>query len=185
MVGRIELICGCMFSGKTGRLIQELLAARQADCTVRAFKHRVDRRYDVCQLATHDGRRSEAEAVGSPEELLERGADVEVVGLDELHFFDRRMAEACETMRARGQRLIVVGLDHDSWGQTFPLVERLKEIADSVQIMRVPCVVCGAPARFSQRLVPLRGDDMVGGPGEYEPRCARCFKPLSSPAPEY
>ena len=95
------------------------------------------------------------------------------------------MAKVCEALRARGQRIIVVGLDHDSWGQTFPLVERLKEIADSVQIMQVPCVVCGTPARYSQRLVPLRGDDMVGGLGEYEPRCARCFVPLSSPAPEY
>ena len=98
MAGRIELICGCMFSGKTGWLIHELLVARQAGCTVMAFKHRVDRRYDVCQLATHDGRRLEAEAVESPEELLERGADVEVVGWMKYTFSTgvwRRSARRC------------------------------------------------------------------------------------------
>jgi thymidine kinase len=174
-----------MFSGKTARLIDALEAARAAGRSVCAFKHPLDRRYDPCQLATHDGRRFPATIVATPTEVRERGAAVQVVGIDEAQFFGRELAHACETMRARGQHVVVAGIDHDAWGRPFPPLPRLKEIADAVLLLEVPCRVCARPARYSQRMVPVTNTDMVGGPGEYEPRCAECFQPLPPAAPEY
>jgi len=183
--GRLEVICGCMFSGKTRRLIEELEVAQCGGQAVRAFKHRLDRRYGLDCLATHDGKRFAASAVTDAAQALTGSVGSEVVGIDEAQFFGRALAHACQMMRARGQRVIVAGIDHDAWGRPFPPLPQLKEMADQVEILHAPCRVCGAPARFSQRMVPVTDPDMVGGPGEYEPRCARCFQPLPPPAPNY
>ena len=185
MAGRLEVICGCMFSGKTARLIALLEDARRAERRVAAFKHQLDARYDACHLATHDGRRFDALAVDDATDILERGAETDVVAVDEAQFFGRPLIGVCEALRTRGQRVIIVGIDHDAWGQEFTPLPQLKAIADAVDVLHVPCTVCGQPACFSQRVVPITRPDMVGGPAEYEPRCAACFRPLPPPAPRY
>lgn len=184
-MGRIEVICGCMFAGKTARLIERLEAARQAGRTVRAFKHALDARYDAGHLATHDGRRFDALVTADADEIVRHGATADVVGIDEAQFFGRPLVGACVTLRGQGRQVIVVGIDHDAWGQEFVPLPQLKRLADHVEVLCVPCTRCGAPARFSQRMVPVKNADMVGGPAEYEPRCARCFQPLPPPAPRY
>lgn len=184
-VGRIELICGCMFSGKTRRLIEAVQAAQRVGRSVRAFKHRLDRRYDGGQLATHNGLRCDATSVSRTAAIDEHGAGVEVVAIDEAQFFGRELVEACQAMRTRGQHVYVAGIDHDAWGRPFPPLPRLKALADDVVVLHAPCGVCGQPACYSQRLVPVTNPDMVGGPGEYEPRCTAHFHPLPPPAPTY
>ncbi|MGD8453285.1 MAG: thymidine kinase [Phycisphaerae bacterium] len=184
-VGRLEVVSGCMFSGKTARLIERLEQARADGRSVCAFKHALDRRYDTCRLATHDGRRFDAVAVSSGADIIEQSAAYAVVGIDEAHFFGRALVETCTSLRRRGQRVIVAGLPFDAWGQPFPPLPELQELAERVEVLRVPCTKCGQPACYSQRVVPVTNPDMVGGPGEYEPRCPACFEPLPPPAPVY
>ncbi|MBW7906429.1 MAG: thymidine kinase [Phycisphaerae bacterium] len=184
--GRIEVICGCMFSGKTSLLIERLRAAQAAGRSVRAFKHVLDGRYDPAALATHDARRFPAESVADADALAAAAHDCGVVGIDEAHFFGGALVERVRRLAGRGATVIVAGIDHDAWGQAFPMMDELKRLADDVCVRTVPCGACGAPARLSQRMTPLTPeDDMVGGPGAYEPRCAACFRPLPPPAPAY
>ena len=184
-VGRIVVICGCMFSGKTARLIERLEAARGAGRRVIALKHRLDDRYDELHLYTHDGRSFAAQPASDVAQIAALVGDAEVIGLDEAQFFGRELVPLCRTLRERGRTLIVAGIDHDAWGQPFPPLPELKEIADEVELRHMPCVVCGRPARYSQRMVPVQAGQMVGGPEEYQPRCAACFEPLPAPAPVY
>jgi thymidine kinase len=174
VAGRIEVICGCMFSGKTARLIDRLAAAAGRGLPPAAFKHVLDVRYDSCHLAPHDGRRCEAVAV----EIVQRSAGADVIGIDEAQFFGAALITMCTTLRDLGRHVIVAGIDHDAWGHPFTPLPELKELADAVEVRHVPCRVCGRPARYSQRMVPVRDGNMVGGPAEYEPRCAACFQPL-------
>ena len=183
--GRLEIICGCMFAGKTARLIALLEAAGVRGHRAVAFKHRLDARYDPQHLATHDGRRFDSLTAADPAAIEARCATADVIGIDEAQFFGRGLVPVCEHLRARGQRVIVAGIDHDAWGRPFPPLPQLKEIADAVELMHAPCTVCGRPARFSQRVARLSDPDMVGGPGEYQPRCETCFQPLPPPAPDY
>jgi thymidine kinase len=178
VAGRIEVICGCMFSGKTARLIDRLAAAAGRGLPTAAFKHVLDVRYDSCHLATHDGRRCEAVAVGDAGEIVQRSAGADVIGIDEAQFFGAALITMCTTLRDLGRHVIVAGIDHDAWGHPFTPLPELKELADAVEVLHVPCRVCGRPARYSQRMVPVRDGNMVGGPAEYEPRCAACFQPL-------
>ncbi len=183
--GRIELICGCMFSGKTGHLIERLQSAADQGLRVRAFKHALDVRYDRGVLATHDGRRFPASATTGVHALIDAAASADLIGIDEAQFFGPALPAALLERRARGCAAVLAGIDHDTWGRPFPPLPQIKELADVVLVLRTPCRVCGAPARYSQRIAPVVDGELVGGPEAYEPRCRECFRPLDLPAPPY
>ena len=183
--GRIVVISGCMFAGKTARLIAHLHVAHDAGRRVFACKHCLDTRYDTAELRTHDGRRFPAHPVASAGEIAISAGDAEVVGIDEAQFFGRALLEVCRALAAEGRDVVVAGIDHDAWGQPFPPLPQLKELADAVEPQYAPCTVCGRPAEYSQRVTPVRAGDMVGGPADYKPRCEQCFQPLPGPAPVY
>jgi thymidine kinase len=174
-----------MFSGKTGRLIELLESERAAGRRVVACKHQLDARYDATRLATHDGRSFTAVAAGDAGQVLARAGDADVVGIDEAQFFGRALVAVCQTLTRDGKMVIVAGIDHDTWGQPFPPLPELKALADEVEQKHAPCAVCGQPAEFHQRMVPVVGGDLVGGPNEFEPRCRGHFTPLPPPAPAY
>ena len=182
-----------MFAGKTAELIMRLEAARDAGRRVAAFKHVLDARYEPQRLVTHDRRVYEAVAVDRVAGLrsgVASSGPLEVIGIDEVHFFGVQheavaLVELCRSEVAVGREVIAVGLEHDAWGQPFPPIPQLAAVADEVLRLRAPCTVCGAPAAYSQRMVPLGNDQMVGGPAEYEPRCARCFVAIAGDKPLY
>lgn len=179
--GRIEVIQGCMFSGKTEELIARLHAAQSDGRRVIAFKHAIDDRYDADHLATHAGEKFPARRAPSAAAIEQLAADAEVVGIDEGHFFSRPLIAAARRLCAAGKRVIVVGLEHDAWGRPFDPMPQLAELALLVVCKRVPCTVCGDAAMFTQRMVPVTTRCMVGGVGDYQPRCRAHFQPLPGP----
>lgn len=183
--GRLTVICGCMFAGKTAALIERLAEAQRAGRRVCAFKHAIDVRYQAARLATHDGHTFPAQVASTAADILAQRGDADVMGVDEAQFFGRPLVGACRTLVASGVDVLVVGIDHDAWGRPFPPLPELTRLADEVRVLSAPCRVCGRPARFSERLVPVTDPLMVGGPEAYEPRCAACFHPLPAPAPAY
>lgn len=183
--GRIELICGCMFAGKTKLLIERLANAHAAGLRVLAVKHALDARYEAAALATHDGQRFPAYAMSDIQEVERRSADVDVIGLDEGQFFGPELVTLSNRLKSAGKHVIIAGIDYDAWKRPFPPFPQLKEIADQIDVRTAPCGACGKPARHSQRMVPITDKFMVGGPEAYEPRCGNCFEPLPQPAPDY
>lgn len=175
--GRMELVCGPMFAGKTTMLIKRLRAAREAGEAVVVVKPARDTRYGVERIVTHDGAALDARPIRTTAELIPAVAAATVVGVDEAHFFDASLAEECQLLSRRGVRVIVAGVDLDHRGCWFDVMAALRRIADEVTCVEAVCARCGTPARFTQRLVA--GDDriIVGGAGDYEPRCERCFQP--------
>lgn len=178
--GGIELILGCMFSGKTTRMLRRLLSAEPG--TYATFKHQRDTRYVQRMIVTHSGLSIEAEVVRASGEIIARLPDgVGMVGIDEAHFFDAGLPEVCEELRGRGVEVILTGLDRTSWGRPFPIIERLRGSADFVRMMTAVCARCGGAGEHTQRLTPVVGGDIVGGPDAFEPRCAACWRPPPEP----
>lgn len=176
-----------MFAGKTATLIGRLQDARTRGLRVRAFKHTIDTRYAAGRLATHDGRCFDATLAASAADLLAQAAEgaTDVCGVDEAQFFGRELAPVCTALRARGLLLIVAGIHNDAWGRPFAPFPQLIAAADRVDVLRAACRDCGAPAEYSQRLTPVADEFMIGGLGEYAPKCSACFEPLPAPAPPY
>jgi thymidine kinase len=184
--GRIEVICGCMFSGKTEELIRRLHHVQIARQKLRAFTPHNDTRYAVGNLVSHNGVRIEAHPVKSMREVLDQSQDdVQVVALDELHFLDddpEITLAICQTLADRGKRVIVAGLDQDFRATPFAAMSRLLSVAEQVDKLFAICVRCGAYATRSQRLIdgqpaPLDAPTIVvGGLEMYEARCRACFE---------
>lgn len=177
-IGQIEVICGCMFSGKSEELLRRLRRAAIARQKVQAFKPAVDTRHALDSIVSHDARSIPSTAVGDPREILERlDPDTRVVGIDEAQFLNGSLPEVCEALAGRGLRVVVAGLDQDYLGQPFEPIPHLLAIADSITKVFAVCVVCGRPATKSQRLIPSDERVVVGGGAIYEPRCRACFDP--------
>jgi thymidine kinase len=175
--GRLELIHGCMFSGKTTELIRRLTEARQAGAAVVAIKPRRDTRYAHNKLVSHAGEDFSAAVADDAEQIRASAGEFDVVAIDEVHFFDATVADACRTLVEAGRRVIVAGVDLDHRGQLLPAVEALLAIADDATRMTARCVRCGGVAEHSQRMVDSDERIVVGGTDLYEPRCASCFHP--------
>ena len=187
--GRIELICGCMFAGKTRELIRRLSSAEDTEGPVIAFKHALDDRSNVRALVSHDGRQFPATPVSTARGLLLAMTDANVIGIDEAQFFGGELVDACARMAADGRRVIVAGLDRTCFGEAFEATMALRRIASMRTQLHARCAQCGAIAEYTQRLRDDTSADaahhadpaLVGGPEAYEPRCARCFRPVSHP----
>ena len=177
-MGQIEVICGSMFSGKTEELIRRLRRAGFARQRIQVFKPGQDDRFDKEAVVSHAQERFEAKAVASSADLLRAVDDrTEVVGIDEVQFFDGGIVEVLDKLANRGMRVIVAGLDQDYLGRPFEPMPQIMAIAEYVTKTLAVCVRCGSPANRSQRLVASEGRVLVGAGDAYEPRCRRCFEP--------
>ena len=181
--GHIELICGSMFSGKTEELIRRLRRAEIAKQRVQVFSHRLDTRYGESRVASHSGANWESLPAQNAEQILEQLDPVAtVVAIDEAQFFDWKIAEVVNALAHRGIRVIVAGLDMDFRGEPFGPMPLLMAHAEQVDKLSAICVVCGAPASRTQRLIngaPARYDDpviLVGANEVYEARCRHCHQ---------
>jgi thymidine kinase len=176
--GWIEVITGSMFSGKSEELIRRLRRAQIARQKVQIFKPLVDNRFSDDHIVSHSDMRIASSAVRSSDELARSvDDDTEVVGIDEGQFFDLNLPAACNTLADRGKRVIVAGLDQDFLGRPFEPMPQLLAIAEYITKTLAICMVCGAPANHTQRLVASSERVLVGAQGTYEARCRRCFDP--------
>ena len=183
--GWIEVITGSMFSGKSEELIRRLRRAQIARRKVQIFKPRIDSRYADDHITSHSEMRIPSENLVSSRELLDRVLeDTEVVGIDEGQFFDAELPAVCNTLADQGRRVIVAGLDQDYLGKPFEPMPQLLAIAEYITKTLAICMVCGAPANHTQRLVANSERVLVGAQGTYEARCRHCFDPTLAEAEE-
>ena len=173
--GRVEVVCGSMFSGKTEELIRRLRRAQFAKQKVEIFKPAIDVRYSEEEVVSHEGNSIVSTPVDSSASILLMGQDTDVVGIDEAQFFDEHIVEVCNELAARGIRVIVAGLDLDFKGQPFGPMPQLCAIADEVTKVHAICVRCGALAYVSHRIVAGEKKVLLGEKQEYEPLCRECY----------
>ena len=174
--GRIEVVCGSMFSGKTEELIRRLKRAEFAKQRVEIFKPALDTRYSDMGGASHDRNSIMSTPVDSSSSILLLSSDIDVVGIDEAQFFDDGLVAVCNELANKGIRVIVAGLDMDFKGVPFGPIPALCAIADEVTKVHAICVRCGALAYVSHRLVNNEKRVMLGEQAEYEPLCRECYR---------
>ena len=173
--GRIEVICGSMFSGKTEELIRRLKRAKFARQKVEIFKPALDTRYSDVEVVSHDSNHITSTPIESSAYILTLTNDVDVVGIDEAQFFDNELVEVCNELARRGVRVIIAGLDMDFRCQPFGPMPALMAVADSVTKVHAICVKCGNLAYVSHRLVDGDKQVLLGEKMEYEPLCRECY----------
>jgi len=179
--GWIEVVCGCMFSGKSEELIRRVRRSIIAKQQVQIFKPDIDTRWSQNSVGSHSGVSLDAIPVTCAGEILqELDSGTEVVAIDEAQFFDDSIITVCEGLADRGLRVIVACLDMDFRGEPFGPAPLLIAIADQVDKLQAICMSCGAPASRTQRMIngepaPYNAPIVVVGAADmYEARCRAC-----------
>ncbi|MCU0413403.1 MAG: thymidine kinase [Ignavibacteriaceae bacterium] len=172
--GWIEVITGCMFSGKTEELIRRLRRAQIAKQKVKIFKPRIDARYSENSIVSHNEQSLPSILIDDIIEVLKLSEDAQVIGIDEAQFFNEGIVHICNLLASRGKRVIVAGLDQDYTGKPFEPMPQLLAIAEYITKQHAICVVCGNPADKTQRKTSESERVIVGAANIYEARCRKC-----------
>jgi thymidine kinase len=172
--GWIEVITGCMFSGKTEELIRRLKRAQIAKQSVKIFKPRIDERYSKNSIVSHNEQSLPSILIDDIIEVLDHANNAQVIGIDEAQFFNESIVHICNLLASRGKRVIVAGLDQDYTGKPFEPMPQLLAIAEYITKQLAICVVCGNPADKTQRKTTNSERVVVGAADIYEARCRRC-----------
>ncbi|WP_371817663.1 thymidine kinase [Amphibacillus sp. MSJ-3] len=190
--GWIELICGSMFSGKSEELIRRIRRAQYGNLKVCVFKPAIDNRYSEETVVSHNGNTIKAHPVTAVSEIIDKiDADLDVIGIDEVQFFDEEIIDTISQLADQGFRVIVAGLDTNFRGEPFGVVPQLMAISESVTKLNAICPRCGSPASRTQRLIngePASYDEpiiLVGASESYEPRCRHCHQVPNQPESKY
>ena len=173
--GQIEVITGSMFSGKTEELIRRLNRARIAKQKVEIFKPSVDKRYDDNDVVSHNETSIRSTPVNFAGDILLLSGDCDVVGIDEVQFFDDQIVSVAQKLANQGKRVILAGLDMDFEGNPFDPMPQLMAIAEYVTKVNAICMKCGRLAAFSLRLSDTKEKVVLGEKESYEARCRKCF----------
>lgn len=181
--GRIEVITGPMFSGKSEELIRRLKRARIARQRVACYKPDIDLRYHRTAIASHSSQTHEASTVATVADLkaalLPQLDQIDVVGIDEAQFFDNQLVPLTVSLVHLGKRVVMAGLDTTFNAEPFGPIPALMAIADEVTKLSAVCMVCGQPAIHTQRLGQSQELVVVGAVGVYEARCRAHFRPFA------
>lgn len=174
--GRLEVLCGPMFSGKSTELIRRLVRAQIAKQKIAVFKPHIDTRF--AGLGSHSKQEFPAYTIhkDTPAMLLDLVGDAQVVGIEEVQFFAPTIVETIQILIQQEKRVIVAGLDLDAWGRPFGSMPTLLALAEDINKYTAICTVCGEDATRSHKIV-LTGDlEDVGDADKYEARCRTHFK---------
>lgn len=176
--GWVELICGSMFSGKSEELIRRVRRAEFAKQKIAVFKPKIDNRYSEQAVVSHNGSSFIAKPISHSIEILHHvEAEIDVIAIDEIQFFDEGIVRVVQQLADSGYRVIVAGLDQDFRGEPFGQMPALMAIAEQITKLQAVCTVCGSPASRTQRLIDGRPASyydpviLVGAQEAYEPRC--------------
>ncbi len=173
--GWIEVICGCMFSGKTEELIRRLNRSLIAQQKVEIFKPSIDKRYHDVKIVSHSEREIRSTPVDFADDIMLLAGECDVVGIDEAQFFDNSIVDVCNKLANSGKRVIVAGLDMDFEGKPFGPMPYLLAVAEFVTKVHAVCVKTGDLASLSFRLTPKSSQVMLGEKDTYEARSRRAF----------
>lgn len=173
--GWIEVICGCMFSGKTEELIRRLNRALIAKQKVEIFKPKVDQRYHPANVVSHNDRALRSTPVNFANDILLLSGDCDVVGIDEAQFFDEDIVAVCNALANQGKRVVIAGLDMNFEGKPFGPMPNLLAVAEFVTKLHAICAQTGELASFSYRLSNDSENVKIGERELYEARSRKPF----------
>ena len=183
MTGRVEVVAGPMFAGKTEELLRRVRRATIARRRVQVFSHRLDVRRGEGRVSSHAGAEYPSLAVASAREIADGvRPGVELVAVDEAQFFDAGLVEVVDELARGGAVVVVAGLDVTFDGRPFELITSLMALAERVDKLTAICTICGEDAIFHARIDGAHSAatdvvaEHVGGGDKYEARCRVHFR---------
>lgn len=181
--GRLELIMGPMFSGKTTEAMRRVELYRQQGKRVMAINHEINKRYGSNVIHSHDKKEinncfSLGDLYHLYDYLRKEYDEADVLFVEETQFFSNAYDFIRNAVDIDGKIVVAAGLDGDYKREPFGDMNRLVSMADEVVKLHALCSVCrdGTLAPFTMRVSKTNSSVVsVGGMGDYEGVCRSCF----------
>lgn len=186
-MGKIEIICGPMFSGKTEELLRRLKRLKYSKKPFILFKPKIEDRYSKNNVVSHDKNSMQAVLVSDSDQIVSfcnQNLHIKNIGIDEVQFLDQKdnlkLMNNILKLKKNGYNIIVSGLDMNSQGFPFLGIPYLLAIADDVQKLKSVCLDCGENGSMSHRINKSRELIQLGSENEYKSLCFNCWKKYNS-----
>jgi len=177
--GRLEVVCGPMFSGKTEELLRRVRRSQIARLPTVLVKPAIDTRYAVGDVVSHDKNAMPSVVVEKASDIMNvlevDGRPALVVAIDEAQFFDDDLPRVCSELANKGMRVIVAGLDLDFNGVPFGSMPQLLALAEEVTKLHAVCVETGRAAHFSHKISGSDDTVELGEKDKYIPLARHAF----------
>jgi len=180
-VGRIEVVCGPMSSGKSEELIRRLRRQKIAGKSIIVFKPQQDVR-DGMQIKSRNHTILDEEVlplhIAKDAITLFEELDIkpDTVAIDEVQFLDQEIVPVVRLIAQMGIDVVIAGLDKNFKGDPFGPMPQLLAIADDVLKLNAVCMKCKeASATYTYRKTSDKEEVVVGGDEAYEARCGTCW----------
>ena len=174
--GKIEIICGSMFSGKTKLLIKRITEAQKNNLIVKVFKPKIDTRYAKEKIVSHDKKGFTAVPIEDPKDIMQLSQSANLVAIDEVQFFNKEIISTCEKLSQKNINIILAGLDLDYLGKPFGIMPILMKMANKITKLNAVCDICSQKAFHTYRVSKIEKKIMLGEKGEYLALCKDCFQ---------
>ena len=183
--GRLTVILGPMFAGKSTELMRRVKREIHAQKKVFVIKYGKDTRYSLNNMATHDKLTLKANAAVSKlgDINKEMWEDADVIAVDEGQFFPD-VVEFCQVAADMGKIVYVSALDGDFRRQPFGRVLELIPLSNEVVKLTAVCMLChDQDACFTRRIVMSEKTELIGGEDLYRAVCRDCYLHPDAPTP--
>ena len=172
--GKIELILGPMFSGKSTRLIELMRKyVYKAKKTI-MIKYYADQRYsEKSEVVTHDLIKYDSINCKLLRNSFDTLKQYDVIGIDEGQFF-ADLVEVCEELALMGKIVLIAALNGDFRMEPFPVIQRIISKSDKIKLLKAYCFNCHKDAKFSLRIVQSNETVLIGAGEAYKPACREC-----------
>jgi thymidine kinase len=172
--GKIELILGPMFSGKSTRLIEQMRKyVYKAKKTI-MVKYYADQRYsEKSEVVTHDLIKYDSINCKLLRNSFDTFKQYDVIGIDEGQFF-ADLVEVCEELALMGKIILIAALNGDFRMEPFPVIQRIISKSDKIKLLKAYCFNCHKDAKFSLRIVQSNETVLIGAGEAYKPACREC-----------
>jgi len=174
--GKINLILGPMYSGKTTELLRIYRRFYLAGKKCLLIKHKDDTRYDSEYIVTHDNQKYKAINTKKLTDILEV-KDVkkaEVLCIDEIQFYDDA-SEICDLWANSGKIVIASGLNGDFKREPFEQISKLLPKIENLTFITAICTQTGDEASFSKRISNEKEVKVIGGSKKYVAASRRAY----------
>ena len=172
--GRIELIVGPMFSGKSTRLIGVIRKFTYKAKKTIMVKYFADKRFtEKSEVVTHDLLKYDSIECKNLREHFDKLKNYDIIGIDEGQFFPD-LAEVCEELALMKKTVIIAALNGDFRMEPFPVIAKIIPKVDKIKLLKAYCFNCHKDARFTLRIVQSNETVLIGAGEAYKPACREC-----------
>ena len=175
--GSLHLVIGCMYAGKTTKLIETYRDALENDETVAILTHSIENRYSLDEISTHDKQKVSCLKYSSIDSFVENEQKIieksNIILVDEGQFFDD-LISVLLLVEKYNKTVYVFGLDGDFKRHRFGTILDLIPLCDTIEKITAECK-CGRKAIFSNRTIQNDSQILVGSTDVYEPLCRKCY----------